>query len=101
MNAKLALERRTTIPLQGLSRQSLYMMLHIEGCQYLISPRAIIGERQKRPLWPLGYVNSLKLFLEIVINGSLEPQRSAHFNRYVSASVMGHCNGITVPNYTG
>ena len=26
-----------------------------------------------------------------------ETERSAHFNRYVSASVMRHCNGIVVP----
>ena len=40
---------------------------------------------------------SLKLFLDIVINGSLIPERSAHFNGYLSANVMGHCNGITMP----
>ena len=32
----------------------------------------------------------------IVINGSLIPERLVHFNGYVSASVMGHCNGIVI-----
>ena len=40
---------------------------------------------------------SLKLFLEIVINGSLIPKRSAHFNRYVSASVMGIVMALQCP----